>query len=586
MANENVVFITGASRGFGAAAARLIASRGNVVVASMRNPQRDGAAVREGLEDRIHTVNLDVTDTVEVNERIHEAEQRFGRVDVVINNAGFGLYGPVEEASDEELWGQLDTNLLGQWRLIKAALPGMRERGSGKIINVSSVAGRMATGLLGHYAASKHAVEAMTEALRYEVGGLGVQAAILEPGMFASDWQTTNLGVSDAMASGKSAYQATVDAALERFRNLAITRPGSDSVATALADMVELEQPLPLRWPVGNDAVHMTALRRSVVDETWHALRSSGALGEWRKPLPHVGPAPHRDTDWAWASGNVVLITGGSRGFGEAAARACAVRGNTVVATMRNSERDADGVRDGFEDSIQAMQLDVTDNESIQRAVAETIDRFGRIDVLVNNAGYGLYGPVEDVSEEEIRNEFDTNYIGSVRMLRAVLPHMRAAGRGKVVNVSSLSGQVSSPLLGFYAASKYAVEAMSESMSDEVAPFGIQVTVLEPGQYRSDWQTTNLDLCMTAREGRSPYQRGVDRSLEAFRARAITRPGSDAVGAAIADIVHLQQPLPLRWPIGDDTIRTLEARRTMSDDQWEDRMRSAGATFTTDDVSR
>ena len=211
MAEEQVVLITGASRGFGAAAARLIASRGNIVVASMRNPERDGAAVREGLEDRVHTVILDVTDTDAVEARIRETEERFGRIDAVINNAGYGLYGPVEEATDAELRRQLDTNVLGQWRVIRAVLPGMRSRSRGKIINVSSVAGRMATGLLGHYAASKHAVEAMTEALRFEVGALGIQVSVLEPGMFASDWQTTNLGVSGAVASGTSAYQATVD---------------------------------------------------------------------------------------------------------------------------------------------------------------------------------------------------------------------------------------------------------------------------------------------------------------------------------------------------------------------------------------
>ena len=234
MATEQVVFITGASRGFGAAAARLIAERGNVVVASMRNPQRDGAAVREGLEDRIHTVNLDVTDTAEVDARVREAEARFGRIDVVINNAGFGLYGPVEEASDEEIWSQLNTNVLGEWRLIKAALPAMRARGSGKIINVSSVAGRMATGLLGHYAASKHAVEAMTETLRFEVGALGVQVAVLEPGMFASDWQTSNLGVSDAMASGNSAYR----------RRLMRPLNASASLRSPVPDRTQWQQPL------------------------------------------------------------------------------------------------------------------------------------------------------------------------------------------------------------------------------------------------------------------------------------------------------------------------------------------------------
>jgi NAD(P)-dependent dehydrogenase (short-subunit alcohol dehydrogenase family) len=275
----------------------------------------------------------------------------------------------------------------------------------------------------------------------------------------------------------------------------------------------------------------------------------------------------------------VVLITGASRGFGAAAARECAARGHRVVATMRLPERDGPRVVAGFEDRIAVTRLDVTRDPDTTAAAAFALDRFGRIDVLVNNAGYGLFGPVEDCTPAEALRQFDTNVIGQLRMVRAVLPSMRAAGRGKIINVSSLSGRVAGPLLGLYAASKHAVEAMSEALRYEVAAFGVQVTILEPGMYRSDWQTSSLDVCAAIREARSPYQQTAERALAGFRALAATRPGSGAVAMAIADIVDLQQPLPMRWPVGDDAIRMITARTHATDEQWEQYIRTQGGGY-------
>ena len=584
--DNQVVLITGASRGFGAAAAQRIASRGNTVVATMRNPARDGAATVGPHIGRIHPMQLDVTDARAVEAVVGAAIKRFGRIDAVINNAGYGLFGPVEEATEDEAWRQFDTNVLGQWRVAKAVLPHMRDRGRGKIVNVSSTAGRMTTPLLGMYAASKHAVEAMTEALRFEVGGLGVEVCILEPGMFRSDWQTTNLDVSGPLREGRSAYAPAVERALAEFRAVAATRPGSASVAAALADIVQLEQRLPMRWPVGNDATHMIPLHSASSDEEWQQLRQSGVLGNWRRPMwrPEELPAGGIPQE-AWLPGAVVFITGASRGFGEAAAREIAARGGTVVATMRNPERDAPGVIAGFEDAIDPVELDVTDGPAVERTVHDVIARFGRIDAVINNAGYGLYGPFEDLSEEEVRREFDTNLFGQWRVAKAVLPHMRERRRGKIVNVSSLSGQVASPMMAFYAACKHAIEAMSEALAGELLPWNVQVCIMQPGMYRSDWQTTNLDVCAAYREGRSPYARGIERQLQGFRALAITRPGSDAVAAAMADAVELQQPLPLRWPIGNDCVQLIQRRKSTPDETWERELRAAGWGFTKDEMS-
>jgi NAD(P)-dependent dehydrogenase (short-subunit alcohol dehydrogenase family) len=575
---QQVVLITGASRGFGAAAARKLATRGHLVVATMRNPDRDGPDVRAGLEDVIEAVRLDVTDTAEVDAVVGAALERHGRIDVVVNNAGYGLYGPVECGTEEQLWRQLDTNTLGPLRVVRAVLPSMRARRAGKIVNVTSLSGRIVAPMLAHYAATKHALEALSEGLRFEVGALGVQVCALEPGMFASDWQTGNLEVADGAETGD--YAELVGRRLRGFRELAATRPGAASVAAAIADLVDVQQPLPLRWPVGNDAVHQIPLRSSVSDEEWAQLCRSGALGPWRLPLHASPPEPAAH---AWNGENVVLVTGGSRGFGAAAARELASRGNLVVATMRDPERDAKAVVDGYEDRIHPVRLDVTDSAATTAAVAETIDHFGRIDVLVNNAGYGLFGAQEDLSDEEARRQFDTNVVGQWRMIRAAAPHLRRQGYGKIVNVSSLSGRVPSPLLSCYAATKHAVEAMSEGLASELVAWGVQVTILEPGMYASDWQTTNLDVCERVRSGASAYANATERAIAGFRALAATRPGSDAVAAAIGDIVQLQQPLPLRWPVGEDCVRMVGDRLRSSDDEWEARMRAAGWGFRPDD---
>ena len=578
--DAQVVLITGASRGFGAAAARSIAARGHTVVATMRDPVRDAAAVTAGNEDRIHPARLDVTVPAEISSVVDATLATHGRIDVLINNAGYGLYGPAELGTEDQLWRQLDTNLVGAWRMIKAVLPDMRRRGAGKIVNVTSLSGRIVAPMLAHYAASKFALEALGEGLRFEVGGLGVQVCTVEPGMYASDWQTSNLDVVedvDADASGE-----LLDARLNSFRQLASTRPGSASVAAALADIVDLAQPLPMRWPVGYEATRDIAIRASRSDEEWEWLRRSGALGQWRRLL-HMEPPPPAEHDWS--TGNVVLITGASRGFGAEAARELARRGNTVVATMRNPARDAPAVVAGFEELIHPVRLDVTIPSEVSAVVADAVSRHGRIDALVNNAGYGLWGPIEALSEEELRRQFDTNFVGQWRMVNAVAPHLRAQRWGKIINVSSLSGRVPSPMLAPYAASKHAVEALTEGLREELVAWGISVTALEPGMYASDWQTAGLDVCEEVRTGRSPYTAATRRALDGFRRLAATRPGSDAVAAAIADIVQLQQPPPLRWPVGEDCVRMLRDRARLTDEEWEHRMREQGWGFAAGDVA-
>lgn len=186
----------------------------------------------------------------------------------------------------------------------------------------------------------------------------------------------------------------------------------------------------------------------------------------------------------------VWFITGCSTGFGRALAERVLTRGWRVVATARDRARVADLSGDG--DSLLALDLNVTDAGQIAAAVDAAKTRFGRIDVLVNNAGYGYQAAIEEGVEEEIRAQFDANVFGLFALTRAVLPLMRHAGRGHILNITSVAGLAGFPASGYYAASKHAVEGWSDSLAAEVAPLGLHVTCVEPGPFRTDWAGRSL----------------------------------------------------------------------------------------------
>jgi NAD(P)-dependent dehydrogenase (short-subunit alcohol dehydrogenase family) len=187
----------------------------------------------------------------------------------------------------------------------------------------------------------------------------------------------------------------------------------------------------------------------------------------------------------------VWFITGCSTGFGRELARLVLAKGWRVVATARDAARVAD-LAAGQEDRLLALALDVTDAAAITAAVAAAEERFGRVDVLVNNAGYGYQSSIEEGEEDEIRAQFDANVFGLFAMTRAVLPGMRARRQGAIVNITSVAGLVGFPSSGYYAASKHAVEGFSDALAAEVAPLGISVTCVEPGPFRTDWAGRSL----------------------------------------------------------------------------------------------
>ena len=180
------------------------------------------------------------------------------------------------------------------------------------------------------------------------------------------------------------------------------------------------------------------------------------------------------------------FVTGASRGFGRLWTEAALARGDKVVATARDSGSLAD-LTAQYGEAVLALPLDVTDTDAVFAAVKAGHDHFGRLDVILSNAGYGMLGAVEEVDIKRARTIFDTNFFGTLAVIQAALPHLRAQGSGHILAVSSLAGLISFPLGGLYHASKYAVVGLAESLAQEVAPFGIKVTVIEPGPFATEF---------------------------------------------------------------------------------------------------
>jgi NAD(P)-dependent dehydrogenase (short-subunit alcohol dehydrogenase family) len=192
----------------------------------------------------------------------------------------------------------------------------------------------------------------------------------------------------------------------------------------------------------------------------------------------------------------VWFITGCSTGFGREIARQVLGRGWRAVVTARNLEQVRDIVT-GHKDNALGLSLDVTDKDAIARAVQSAEEEFGRIDVLVNNAGYGYLAAIEEGEDDEVRAMFETNVFGLIDLTKAVLPGMRRRKKGHIVNISSIGGLVSFAATGYYHATKYAVEGLSESLALEVAPLGIKVLIVEPGPFRTDWAGRSIKFSKT-----------------------------------------------------------------------------------------
>jgi NAD(P)-dependent dehydrogenase (short-subunit alcohol dehydrogenase family) len=247
----------------------------------------------------------------------------------------------------------------------------------------------------------------------------------------------------------------------------------------------------------------------------------------------------------------VWFITGCSTGFGRHLAQEVLQKGDKAVVTARNTDDIKDLVAN-YVDTAIAVQLDVTNSGQVQKAVQQATKAFGRIDVLVNNAGIGYFGAIEESEEEEVRRMFEINFFGLAGVTNAVLPVMRAQRSGHIVNISSVGGLVAFPGVGFYNATKFAVTGYSEALSKELAPLGIKVTVVAPSGFRTDWAGRSANNTKTVI---SDYEATAHANQQTIRGYSGNQPG-DPVRAAKAIVKAVESPAPpLRLMLGVGALK-------------------------------
>lgn len=257
------------------------------------------------------------------------------------------------------------------------------------------------------------------------------------------------------------------------------------------------------------------------------------------------------------------LITGGSRGLGRAVVTSALAAGHNVVAGVRTPE-SLDELADAYSDRLRVVRLDVTDPDAATNAVDHVVDEFGKLDVLVNNAGYANIASVEDVDPQDFKDQVETNFFGVVNVTRAALPLLHQQKHGHIIQISSVGGRLATAGLAAYQASKWAVGGYSSVLAAEVAPLGIKVTVLEPGGMRTDWAGSSMRIAPVSAD----YQQTVGR-VAALHDSAATQASDPAkVARLVIDISEMENP-PLRLLVGQDAYKyaTAAGRALLAEDE-------------------
>ncbi len=242
-----------------------------------------------------------------------------------------------------------------------------------------------------------------------------------------------------------------------------------------------------------------------------------------------------------------ILITGASTGFGHALATAAAKQGHNVIATARKTE-SLQKLVDAYGDKVLAVQLDVTDRNTIRKAIDQAVEHFGQIDVVINNAGFGMIGAVEEFSEKEVLDQFNTNFFGALWTMQEALPYMRAQKSGHIINISSVAGFVGYPGSSLYAASKHALEGLSQGLAKEVESFGIHITMVNPGPFRTHFAGSSMKMAELKIED---YAESVHARQDNLKNSLDGNQAGDPMKAAkaILAVIEMGEP-PFTLPLG------------------------------------
>lgn len=255
------------------------------------------------------------------------------------------------------------------------------------------------------------------------------------------------------------------------------------------------------------------------------------------------------------------FITGTSKGFGRVWAEAALERGDKVAATARNVE-SLQELNEKYGDNVLTLALDVTNKTAVDRVVKQAHDHFGRLDVVINNAGYGQFGTMEEISEQEARDQLETNLLGALWVTQAALPYMREQGSGHIIQVSSIGGVNAFPYIGMYHASKWGLEGFSQALNQEVQPLGIKVTLVEPIGYTTDWAGPSAKF--------AKQLPAYDHVREANKARrgSSVRGNPEATGPVMLKLVDMEQP-PLRLFLGKGANEMLHTEYEKRLAEWD-----------------
>ena len=277
--------------------------------------------------------------------------------------------------------------------------------------------------------------------------------------------------------------------------------------------------------------------------------------------------------------GKVAVVTGSSSGIGFETSLLLARKGFYTYATMRNLNK-SQKINDVVEKEnlpLKVLQLDVTDDKSVKDAIRQITDESSRIDVLVNNAGYGVMGAVEDLSLDQFKSQFETNFFGVIRVTKEVIPIMRNQGNGNIINVSSIGGKIGLPLNSAYISSKFAIEGLSESMRYELEQFGIDVILIEPGVVKTNF-FENVDVVVNNNDNNtstknnitSPYSQLTQKLFEGFE--PMLNSSSSSVSYDVAEVIYqaiVSKNRDVRYPVGKDAVSIIKTRQNLSDKELE-----------------
>jgi NAD(P)-dependent dehydrogenase (short-subunit alcohol dehydrogenase family) len=270
----------------------------------------------------------------------------------------------------------------------------------------------------------------------------------------------------------------------------------------------------------------------------------------------------------------IALVTGSSSGIGFETSLRFAQNGIYTYASMRNLSKSDEILGYARKDNLplKILRLDVADEESISEAIDKIISEKGRIDIVVNNAGYSLLGPLEQLHINEIKEEFETNFFGIIKLIQSVLPMMRKQGYGRIINISSLAGRIGFPLSSAYVSSKFALEGLVESLRYEVQPYGILVSLIEPGVIKTNFVNNmklgkNVITSSNSGNDDSPYVEIIQKRISAFKPRFEKGSSTSEVADMVLQAVTSDNP-KARYLVGEDALKMMEKRRNTTDEEF------------------